>query len=294
MRVAFLGFGLIGGSIARALAAASRGPLADPSMVAWSPRGHGPRRAVSDGVLEQAANDPAGALDGADLVILAGPPLACLDLVHRLSSELRSVLSAATVVTDVASTKSAIMGRAHAEGLRFVGGHPMAGRETSGYEAADAALFRDRSWVVVPGSPDSDDEAAHLVESLAIACEARPVRLGAAEHDAAVAAISHLPLVLAAALVEAVSGPADGPGRADWPLARSLAASGWRDMTRLAEGDPEMAAGILATNGGPIVERLRAVRAVIDSWLAATDSLADPDPEALQRRFAAARKRLLS
>ena len=132
------------------------------------------------------------------------------------------------------------------------------------------------------------------MESLAIACEARPVRLGAAEHDAAVAAISHLPLVLAAALVEAVSGPADGPERADWPLARSLAASGWRDMTRLAEGDPEMAAGILATNGGPIVERLRAVRAVIDSWLAATDSLEDPDPEALQRRFAAARKRLLS
>src|SRR5207244_4488540 len=122
-----------------------------------------------------------------------------------------------------------------------------------------------RSWCAVPGSPDSDDEAAHLVESLAIACEARPVRLGAAEHDAAVAAISHLPLVLAAALVEAVSGPADGPERADWPLARSLAASGWRDMTRLAEGDPEMAAGILATNGGPIVERLRAVRAVIEA-----------------------------
>jgi prephenate dehydrogenase len=294
MRVAFLGFGLVGGSIAKALAQPSQEPLAVPSLVAWSPSGDGPRRAVSDGVLDEAANDPAGALDGADLVILAGPPLACLDLVERLASDLQGVLSPAAVVTDVASTKSVIVARALAAGLRFVGGHPMAGREAIGYGAADAALFQDRPWVVVPSSSDSDEEAVNLVESLALACEARPVRLGPAEHDAAVAAISHLPLVLAAALVEAVTGPLDGPERPDWPLARSLAASGWRDMTRLARGDPEMAAGILATNSAPIAGRLRAVRAVIDSWLAATDGSTDLDPEALQRRFAAARERLTS
>ena len=112
--------------------------------------------------------------------------------------------------------------------------------------------------------------------TLARACHARPVAMDAAEHDAAVAAISHLPLVLAAALVEAVSGPAGAP-RADWPQAADLAAGGWRDMTRLARGDAAMGAGILATNGPAVAARLRDLRAVIDDWLAALERPGGPD-----------------
>src|SRR2546427_3881343 len=148
MRIAFLGFGLIGGSVARALSDRPVGDnLADTALVAWSRTGEGPRMAVAEGVLAEAAHDPSGAVDGADLVILAAPPLACLDLIDRLGSDLKPVLSPHATVTDVASTKASIVMRAQSAGLRFVGGHPMAGREATGYEASSADLFRDCPWV---------------------------------------------------------------------------------------------------------------------------------------------------
>ncbi len=282
MRIAILGFGLIGGSIARAVAALS-GDQPRPSIAAWAPSGQGPARARADGVVEAAARTPAEAIDGADLVLLAAPPLACLGLLGELAGALAPALRADAVVTDVASTKARIVERAAALRLRFVGGHPMAGRETTGYGSADAALFVDRPWVVVPSG---DGEAEHSVEALAIACGARPVRLGAREHDAAVAAISHLPLVLAAALVEAVgSAP-------DWPIARSLAAGGWADMTRLARGDVAMGTGIAATNAAALAARLRDVRDVLDGWLADLAGHEEPDVDAVAGRLRAARARL--
>ena len=169
----------------------------------------------------------------------------------------------------------------------------MAGREASGYGAADPSLFVGRPWVVV-GSEPPDGAAESRVSDLVTACGARVVRLGAAEHDAAVAAISHLPLVVAAALVEAVAS------RPDWPVARDLAAGGWASMTRLAGGDVEMGTGILATNGPAVARRLRDLRDVLDSWLADLDGEAPdpdgraPDPDRLRERLASARKRLES
>jgi prephenate dehydrogenase len=118
----------------------------------------------------------------------------------------------------------------------------------------------------------------------------------ALDHDLAVAAISHLPLVAAAAIVEAVASDAGA-----WPAARALAASGWRDMTRLARGDADMGAGILATNARPIAGQLRALRVVIDGWLAELDRVTDdetptvPDPATVARlraRLDAAREAL--
>jgi prephenate dehydrogenase len=136
------------------------------------------------------------------------------------------------------------------------------------------------------------------VEALARAVGARPVTLGGAEHDGLVAAISHLPLVAAAALVEAVTGSA-GPAAAadagwaeDWPAARRLAASGWRDATRLARGDPAMGAGILATNAGPVLARLKAYRHVLDTWIAELERPSGPDPVELEERLLAVRERL--
>jgi prephenate dehydrogenase len=111
------------------------------------------------------------------------------------------------------------------------------------------------------------------------------IRLSDAEHDAAVAAISHLPLVVAAALVESVAA-----GR-DWSLDQQLAAGGWASKTRLARGDVEMGAGILATNGPAVAERLRDLRRVLDAWTAELDA-ASPDPNLLRDRLATARRRL--
>jgi prephenate dehydrogenase len=119
--------------------------------------------------------------------------------------------------------------------------------------------------------------------------------MAALEHDAAVAAISHAPLVVAAALVEAMAG---GPGEATtpgWAAAAALGSSGWAGATRLARGDPAMGAGIAATNAAPLAARLRDVRDRLDEWLALLEAPAPgglPDEAALHARFAAARARL--
>ena len=278
-RIAFLGLGLIGGSIVSALRAAG----AQSRLVAWSPSGRGPGEALRLGLIDDAAPTAEAAIRGAGLVVLASPPLAVLEHLDALAGELGTDV----IVTDVASTKEAIVDRAAANGLRFIGGHPMAGREASGVGAADAELFVGRPWVLVAGSRASAQDVV-TVEALAAATGARPVRLSAEEHDAGVAAISHLPLVAAAALVEAVAG--DTAAGSAWSTGRGLAAGGWADMTRLARGDPKMGAGILATNAGNVARELRAFRAAIDGWIDALEAGSGPDAPALAVRLEAARR----
>ncbi len=292
MEVGLLGFGLIGASIARALAIGR--DASEPILVrAWSPSLGGPRRAVEAGWLDEASPDPASAIARSELVVLAAPPLAILDLLTELgpSRSLAASLSADATVTDVASTKTAIVARADAAGLHFVGGHPMAGRETTGWAAGDAELFLGRPWVVVPGRAARDSDRRR-VEWLADTCGARPVTLDPEQHDEAAAAISHLPLVLAAALVELVVGRPGKPARPVWPVASELAASGWQGAVRLARGAPEMAAGIAATNAEAIGAAIRELQGVLDEWLAALDGPDGPDAQALEARFRSARERL--
>jgi prephenate dehydrogenase len=209
----------------------------------------------------EAAATAGEAIRGADLIVLAAPPQDCLDLLVALAGPLAADVAADAVITDVASTKALIVERAAQIGLRFVGGHPMAGRETPGYGNADPALFQNRPWIIVPAA-GADAAAIGRIEALAQACGARPLRMGATDHDVAVALISHAPLVVSAALIEAAAG------RPEWPLAASIAASGWVGMTRLAKGEPEMGAGILATNRIATANALRAFGGVIDAWIA--------------------------
>jgi len=287
MRVALLGLGLIGGSIARALAA-DRGSGTVHLVTAWSPSGDGPRRALAAGVLDAVAADPAAALSGADLVVLAAPPLACAEMLRRLGSDLRGSLEPGATVTDVASTKSVLEAIAREAGVPYVGGHPMAGREMSGFDAADASLFHDRPWIIVEPVAGGDPER---VRALALACGARPVEMDAETHDRLVAAVSHLPLITSVALVEAVAGTV-GATAADWSEASSLAASGWRDTTRLARGDVTMGSEIAVTNAAPLAARLRAYRDRIDEWIALLEAPGGADVEAVRARLAGARSRL--
>ncbi len=294
MRVALLGLGLIGGSVARALRARAAsvggsGERVTWSVAAWTPSGTGPAKALREGVIDAAAATAEEALDGAELVVLAGPAPACLAQLDEIAGSLGSVLAPGAVITDVASTKAAIVLRATALGLRFVGGHPMAGRETSGYVASSADLLVGRPWVVVP---TSDDDAVARVEALAAATGARVLRMTAAEHDQAVAAVSHLPLVIAAALVEAVTGGDRGMGTPGWPATAVLAASGWRDSTRLARGDVEMGSGIIATNGPAIAVRVRDLIDVLEGWLIDLERPGGPDTSAVTDRLRVARDRL--
>lgn len=289
VHVTFLGLGLIGGSIALALREGDGW-----TMAAWSPSGTGPARALESGVIDAAPSTLLLALADADLVVLAAPPTACLALIDRLAGEARAGLPESAVVTDVASTKALITARAATHRLRFVGGHPMAGRETSGFEAATADLFVGRPWVVVPGDP-VDARAIERVEALVRATGAHPVAMDALTHDAAVAMISHLPILAAAALVETAAGAAGEPSPIDWPAAAALAASGWRDATRLARGDAGMGAGIAVTNAVALAARVRAYRDRLDAWLAlleATGPEGLPDEAAIRARLGAARDRL--
>jgi prephenate dehydrogenase len=287
-RIAFLGFGLITGSIARALGAHPPLP-ARPELVGWSPSNRGPHAALRDGALDRVADDPAAAVRDADLVVLGAPPLQTIELLAALGGPLRAALTADAVITDVASTKARVVVAADAAGLRFVGGHPMAGREAAGYAAAVPDLFVGRPWVIVPGAA-ADAAAVERVTWLASACGARAVRLDAAAHDRATAAISHLPLIVSAALAEAIAGAAtERPG---WAEAAPLAASGWRDMTRLARGDARMGAEIGATNGAAIIGGLRDFQAVVDEWIAELERDGGPDPARLEARLRAVSDRL--
>jgi prephenate dehydrogenase len=278
MRVAIIGLGQIGGSVGRALIGAG-----EPWQVVGWTRSDEARRAAADGGIDMAASI-GDACREADLVILAAPPLVCLELLDALAGPLRTSLAPDAVITDVASTKAQISAHAASHGLRFVGGHPMAGREARGYASSDPALFVGRPWVVTPAEP-ADAAAEARVTLLATVCGAEVVRLDPDVHDAAVAAISHLPLVAAAALVETVAG---GP---DWPLEQRLAAGGWAGMTRLARGDAEMGTGILTTNAQAIAARVRDLRDVLDGWLADLETT-PADTARLRDRLASARHAL--
>ncbi len=188
----------------------------------------------------------------------------------------------------MASTKGVLTAAARAAGVPFVGGHPMAGRETSGYAAADASLFVDRPWVITEAVGGGDPAP---VREVAEACGAVVVDLVAEVHDRLVASISHVPLLTSVALAEAVTGTGPQPDQ-DWALAARLAATGWRDTTRLARGDATMGAEIAASNAPAIAVVLRAYRARIDAWIEALEAPDGPDAATLRDRLAAARARL--
>jgi prephenate dehydrogenase len=289
VRVSILGFGLIGGSIARALH--ERSEPGQWHVTAWSRTPAPVQKAVVDGAVDVAAASIEDAVREAEIVILAAPPLICLELVDELGGPLRGSLSEDCTLTDVASAKARIVARADAQKLPFIGGHPMAGRELSGYGAALPDLFVQRPWVTVLGQFARLCDGERIGE-LVDACGALQVPMLAAAHDSAVAAISHMPLLVSAAMVEAVAGGLGEPEHEDWRAAEVLAATGWAGMTRLAKGEPGMGAGIAATNSAAIARRLRDLRTVIDSWLTELEREGGPDADALLTRFKSAKQRL--
>jgi arogenate dehydrogenase (NADP+) len=159
------------------------------------------------------------------LVVLALP----LDRLLEPSPELLAALPPGAVVTDVGSVKGPVLAR-WGRWPRFVASHPMAGTAAAGVDAGLAGLFAGRPWVATP-TDDTDPEALAVVRGLAEAVAARWIECPAADHDQAVALISHLPVLLGAALIEAA-------GQA--PLARALASSGFADTSRVGGGNPEL------------------------------------------------------
>jgi prephenate dehydrogenase len=236
-RITIIGLGLIGGSLALAL---KRAELGDVEIAGCARTRETLRKAKSAGAIDVAEGYPADAVRGARLVIIATP----ITAMRETFEEIAPALGEGAIVTDVASTKGEVA-RWAAEllprNVHFIGGHPMAGKEHAGFNAADADLFRGRPWVVAP-SVSASEAAVQTVIGIAQLVGARTLLMDPLEHDSYVAAISHLPLVLSAVLFSTAFSSAA------WPEIAQLASTGFRDATRLASGPPEMAEGIMATN----------------------------------------------
>lgn len=252
--VRVIGTGLLGTSIGLALAAqGTRVLLRDPSPTSLT-------LACSLGAGEV---DPGGV--AARITVVAAPPDVTADVVVQALVD-----DPGATVTDVASVKAKILqavGEAGGDLSRYVGGHPMAGRERSGPLAARGDLFVGRPWVICPGDK-ADAGRRDDVRLLAQAAGARPVVLPADEHDVAVALVSHVPQVAASLVAARLTGGSDD--------AVSLAGQGLRDVTRIAGSDPLLWAQILGANAAPVADVLEGLRADLDAVIADLRVLAAP------------------
>jgi prephenate dehydrogenase len=252
--VAIIGVGLIGGSIAAAL---KQMPDA-PRVVGINRGAETLEYAMDHGMID------AGALigspemyewlgpQGVDLVIVASPA-------HLVGSWLETLGSTGYtgVVTDVASTKSGVLAAARAalpDPTRFVGGHPMAGSERSGVQAARADLFHGAYWLLTP-THDSDPQVYTAVHAFVSALGARVISVDAEAHDEAVAIVSHVPHIAAAALVDLAAAHSGEHGE----LLR-LAAGGFKDTTRIAAGSADLWTGICLENADAVVDGIDELR----------------------------------
>lgn len=244
-RMAILGTGLIGGSIALGARSRNRRLI----VVGYDDDPSSSSAALKRGALTSVATTMTEAVTGADLVVLAMPveqmPGACKELAGSVADD--------CVVTDVGSAKAAVVGAGEAAfGSRFVGSHPMAGSERHGIEAADGRLFEDAWWVLTPTATTSSD-AYGRVSGLATSLGAKTVAVDPATHDALVARLSHVPQLAASAIVDLAASS----GEREALL--GLAGAGFRDVTRIAASHPDLWVGILRSNKQAVLEALAAL-----------------------------------
>jgi len=240
--VAIVGLGLVGGSLARALSAAGY-------RVIGHDRPRVLRQAVAAGAIAVAARTVPLAVAEADIVVLAASPRTN----RRLLPQAARAARAGATLTDVGSVKRGICGDARRRGLtQFVGGHPMAGREVSGFAASKPDLFHGRRWILTPDSATTPT-ALRAVRALVRAAGAQPVVMTPAEHDRAVAFLSHVPQVVAWALF--------GAAQQDRVAAAHLDVAGpaFRDMTRLARSPKPLWREILRENKAEVAAALRSL-----------------------------------
>lgn len=255
-KLVIVGVGLIGGSFALALRAAGM----TGNVVGIGRGSSNLREALRLKIVDRCATPDADwtvELADADVVLLAAP----VAQFPRLLRAMAGKLGPRTVITDAGSTKQDVIAAARAElgasFARFVPAHPIAGTEHTGAGAAVATLFRERNVVLTP-LPETDLDAVATVGALWEACGARLRTLDPAAHDRIFAAVSHLPHLLAFALVDAFAA------RPDAEDIFRYAASGFRDFTRIAAGSPEMWRDISMANRGALLAEVKAFRAQLD------------------------------
>ena len=242
-QVSIVGLGLMGGSLAGALRGQCR------SVVGVARRTETIEAALAQGLIDRGTTDLAGGVRQADVVVLATP----VRVVIQQLAEIGPLLPQGCLLMDLGSTKAdivAAMARLP-EHVQPLGAHPMCGKEVSGLEAADPTLYRGRTFILCP-LPRTSQAALALGRSLAKAVGAQPLVLEADRQDVLVATLSHLPYLLACALV----ATADATTSAD-PAAWEIVAGGFRDTSRVAGSDVTMMMDILLTNQEEVLKALR-------------------------------------
>jgi prephenate dehydrogenase len=272
-RVAVVGLGLMGGSLGGAL----RGRCAE--VVGVARRRESIEQALGRGLIDRGERELAAGAGDADVVVLATP----VRVILRQLAELGTIVKAGCVLMDLGSTKRQVVQEMQElpAAVQPLGGHPMCGKEASGIEAAEATLYEGCTFVLTPlerTSPEAIAVGKGLVEMVG----ARAVVMDAERHDRLVATVSHLPYALACALTAAVAASAE-----EDPTAWELAASGFRDTSRLAASDVTMMVDILLTNRDAVLDAVGDCRKELDDL---ARLLEDGDEEGLRGRLRALRE----
>jgi len=273
-KLVVIGVGLIGGSLAAAL---KRKNVVDHVVGVGRGRAN-IERALSQGVIDEIADDPATAAMDADIVLVAVPVGQTAGVIGKLRGPLKS----GAIVTDAGSTKRDFVTLARAElgdslGI-VVPGHPIAGAERTGVDAATPDLFVGKRVVLTP-LPETNEESVVRVEAMWRACGAEVIRMSAEHHDSVFSAVSHLPHVLSYALVEMIAS------RKNAEELFSFAASGFRDFTRIAGSSPEMWRDICASNRDQLVSDIEAFQRSLSVM---ADHIRAGEVESIEAVFAAA------
>ena len=283
-KLVIIGVGLIGGSFALALRKAGR----VTHVVGLGRSRENLQRALQRSAIDEIADDLPSALKHADVVFLAVP----VGQTGVIMAQISPYLEPGTIVTDAGSTKQDVVAaaRSHLAGhlKNFVPGHPIAGAELSGADAADADLFRNKNLVLTP-LDETGIEAVKQVTELWQACGAQVSQMSAGQHDNILAAVSHLPHVLAFLLMNHVSlgteENQDDPLRSNDPL--RFAGSGFRDFTRIAGSSPEMWRDICLANRDALTRQIDAYQNELTTL---RGMLVRNDEDALKSVFASARE----
>ena len=278
-RIAVFGVGLIGGSFALGLKAAG----AVGEVVGVDRSAAHLERARELGVIDRIAATPAEALDACDLAVLAAP----VAQTRAILAAILPHLGPQTLVTDTGSTKSDVVAAAHdvlgARAAQFIPGHPVSGGELPGPDAARADLYRSRKVVLTPLAVNAAADVAR-VRAAWEACGARVFAMPPDQHDRVLASVSHLPHMLAYALVAQIANAPDGD------LRFNFGGGGFRDFSRIAASSPEMWRDIALANRTALLDELDGYRAMLERLRGLIDAGDGPALEALFTL--ASRKRL--
>ena len=273
LHIGFIGLGLIGGSIAKAL----RRYYPDAVLTAYTRTAERAAEAVREGILNDVLTDRDPRFSECDYIFLCAPVETNITYLPFL----KEVIKPSCTVTDVGSVKGCMAKAAERCGLQkqFIGGHPMAGSEKTGYASSSDVLLENAYYIITPG-PDSDPRRVQSYAGLVQSLKAIPIILSPGDHDNNVAAISHLPHIIAASLVNTVASLDHSS------ILKRLAAGGFKDITRIASSSPEMWQQIATSNRSSILEVLDRYIDELSSARALVDHGA---PEALSGFFSSAR-----